>query len=1188
MDKMKWVQLFLLFELFQHELLSVLGYEIRKYGNLRGTRAIMIYNETTYWGGDHDYWMESTTDQQDEETKESMPRPGLGVSFQPGSLLQKGETGDGDATSSTTRSGSSAGSDRPYTGSDPSGGGAGAVVEGGEVSLDQAKKNIQTAIMSQNAELKDFNKICPQHGNNHNAAQAKTGQPFTPEEVANVIGLAAVRGDANVAYWLRHEKAGADDAVCDYTGELYNHEEKGGVPPMIEEKSDSWTSENPATSARLHALKAAGKNFPLYTTTGAEAGFKAQWHTGFCPTLACSMLADKSESESLNLDTAGIIVQQAAIEAMEHQMQNSYQVAAKAEWTYCQTQNPTASDKCPDWGEYREQQPEWKALNMDPMLAWAIFWSPINQQNLWRTYQTGIVLGSLGHQEHNTGKVHCEQIPNTIVVLGQDLKQAFAEPMMAQLSEMALTRLEDVEIHSAKCGPQLEKVVAQQEITPSEQSKSPNAKSQASRWALVMAVGGQTALGKNDLRIESVEASTLIMKGLLEKGYHYVTTRSVLMKKDDTGMKEDDNDMVLTAYPRTSKKEIIKLPKAPPSGDGWQNKAALGQAADLRNRIDEHEKTKSKKANQELNLSTADQALKKRLFWIAFYNRVHKTELEYHIFKNQNGFTVYVWGGPVGKTHLNDALGHSLPEGIDFAGKYPTHIKDHRSLDLYSTTTQENILEVMLAQQGLMKLFGLNSDDGIAKGVVVKNERKGNAKHLNLIGEILTVAPNQGTRGLLAQQFQQDCTSGRNTGEAELHESRTVMKDAIYIMCGDLIRLSKYLFIAPTGNPRRNKINSLFEETRSNAKTVRELVKEHIFGGESSTGENAAVLEQLEKDTTALYGTETTEVDTAVQIAIRDSLDWQMLGWYGLRVSKASSLRLKERVVDWSSQILNKYSSILKEQFFPDDEEGAVRAKMEGFMDEKRQAELKDAGNGINFGWWHAYDTVGRVQKLDSVVMREGTSNAGPSELYGPAKTDDQKTLIEFAVQLIKECPGGFTTQSDSANNIKISEEMWESEARIKDEVHNDGDHKTIVQKEVQPKGHVTLTKTQIARRALGLLGEDDKEEQVYCIKTVGEDSEKPKKTFLLIGNPELPVLQSGGDAVNRLAAAVPTPTAGANGSQGQADEEGDHPEIIQRSSAASTSSPGPPTESPSTKAAAATVSHLGNGQVNTPRPITP
>ncbi len=257
-------------------------------------------------------------------------------------------------------------------------------------------------------------------------------------------------------------------------------------------------------------------------------------------------------------------------------------------------------------------------------------------------------------------------------------------------------------------------------------------------WGFAVPVGGQTAAdrGENppppgangnkvekenwkpgDWRVENTEGGVFVIVGLLEHGFSYQGTVRVPMK------------------------EII----LPESDDGT---------------IELPSKSGSKQGVHAIRLPRRDKPEAKK-FWEAFDERVSKTHLEYHIME-KNRYHVYVWAGPRGDSHVVRNLERlhalELQGHTDLAGKFLESIDSHRSLDLLSTTTQENIVEIMLAQQGLLYVFKEKHQRLDDYETIGKEEKR--SVSLVLSGVFLTMAYNQGTRGFIAAQYQQNCFKG--------------------------------------------------------------------------------------------------------------------------------------------------------------------------------------------------------------------------------------------------------------------------------------------------------------------------------------------------------------------------------------------------------------------------------------------
>ncbi|CAD7969943.1 unnamed protein product [Amoebophrya sp. A120] len=688
-----------------------------------------------------------------------------------------------------------------------------------------------------------------------------------------------------------------------------------------------------------------------------------------------------------------------------------------------------------------------------PWLAWAIFWSPRNQANLFKLYQWGISLGRKHIPEGeddseknfsvgNSNSGDLVECPNTVTILGQDWSQAFAEPQIAQNAEVA------VQIFNA---------LAENNLRHKELGKNgckrrmSNGKPEM--WGFAVPVGGQTAAdrGQNppssangnkvdqedwkseDWRVENTEGGVFVIVGLLEHGFSYQGTVRVPMK------------------------EII----LPESKDGT---------------IELPSKSGSKQGVHAIRLPRKDKPEAKK-FWDAFDERVRTTDLEYHIME-KNGYHVYVWAGPRGEKHVARHLRRleawELEGHVDLAGKFLESIDNHKSLDLLSTTTQENIVEVMLAQQGLLYVFKEKHQRLDDYETIGKEEKR--SVSLVLSGVFLTMAYNQGSRGFIAAQYQQNCFKGGKFNQSKLtsrkdpktgmeiyeleqaedkKDSQRGVSYSVFKECYIMAQASKVYFIAPTGNPRK-KIKTLFHATRDNVHSSYQSVIKNIGALSSNPVEPTSE-----------------DVDEVFR-GVRETLDWQVLAWLGLRVSKANSLRLREHPVDWSEPIMQKYQPGLKQTY--GDDEGDLKT----FLKKKREDETQGTF-ALNVGWFTTYDLLNRLDKISDVVKRKATSNAGAVELQHKKKNDDQERRTENAVRLIKQCPGGFSTD---------------------------------VQRGGAP---LEGRDAELARKALGLLAvpvaneqqQEDKPEPVtvYCIRF--DNPAFQKEQFLLLGHESVPFLQA-------------------------------------------------------------------------------
>ncbi len=178
------------------------------------------------------------------------------------------------------------------------------------------------------------------------------------------------------------------------------------------------------------------------------------------------------------------------------------------------------------------------------------------------------------------------------------------------------------------------------------------------------------------------------------------------------------------------------------------------------------------------------------------------------------------------------------------------------------------------------------------------------------------------------------------------------MPQSLIILCGDdadtnhrfLLDTFKVFFIAPTGNPRK-KIQTLFHATRDNVHRSYQSVIDKIGALSSNPCEPTSE-----------------DVDEVFQ-GVRETLDWQVLAWLGLRVSKANSLRLREHPVEWSeTSIIPKYQPGLKQTY--GDGEGDLKT----FLKKKREDETQGTF-ALNVGWFTTYDLLNRLDKISDAIL---------------------------------------------------------------------------------------------------------------------------------------------------------------------------------------------------------------------------
>ncbi|CAD7969945.1 unnamed protein product [Amoebophrya sp. A120] len=686
---------------------------------------------------------------------------------------------------------------------------------------------------------------------------------------------------------------------------------------------------------------------------------------------------------------------------------------------------------------------------VEPRLAWALFWSPRNQENLLSTYQLGMTLGNL-HNPTWQGTTYC---PNAVSLLAPDFDDPFAEVQMRTMAYRAgkvfyamATRVdENGNLRSSP--PDIS--------NHDESSVTKNCKARPGltyQWALVMPIGGQTQVSKGDLRVKNNLAGTFVIQELLRHDFEYTGTHSVAMAE---------------LFPKNF---VAYLPFTSP-----------GEAEDHSQQPD------GKKQPHYVRLPPRSRAHE---FWEAFNERT-ETYLEYHAFQRKDsGLVVYVWGGPVGRQHWDRVLSKYDGDGASFqvlreavgeggrvhlAGRAIENIEQHRSLDLLSTNAQEATLEMMLAQQGLQKVLKY-------QGQTVEQTR------LQLSGVTLTMVPNQATRSFITQQHQQNCYEER--GDSHQTDTKENVRQGVFATCGRMLGVARKIFIAPTGNPQQ-KIATLFHTTRENVEQSYKSIIDIMQFGNRGDGEVEFVSPLSGKNAKNIPGSDA-DVKKVLE-GMRKTLDWQMLGWLGLRLSQADSLDLREEVVEYKfTGTANSFDALHYERNIEKAHEKSPqtnRINRNKYLEKQKQAEVTRGVVPFDARWFTTRDTARRLKQLTRFMSKEQNHEEELSidpdddvvavemtpDQHNAKTKEEEQSIKENALKLIQKCPGGFTTDKPSPDAHSLEDLTPDQKKNVRWAIHQ-------------------------TRTLKNFLLEGNREAPVYCLPTPPQGA-APLRQFLVLAH---------------------------------------------------------------------------------------